>query len=128
MNDPAILGILKAGLIPTPNPSQPGDSVYERRDFSPFSQRTNEQLYKGDYQMTAKQRLTLSYFHETGDYVVNPSGNNILGWVVHDYTFGQHEANVAHTWTVTNNTVNQLMLNYTRLIGGRVCHPAARTD
>jgi outer membrane receptor protein involved in Fe transport len=121
--DPAILAIAKAGLIPTPNPSQIGDSIYTRRDFSPYNQKTDEQLYKGDYQLSSKQRLTLSYFHETGDFVVNPSGNNIKGWVTHDYKFAQHEANVAHTWTITNNTVNQLMLNYTRLIGGRVPSP-----
>jgi outer membrane receptor protein involved in Fe transport len=122
--DPAILAIAKAGLIPTPNPSQPGDSIYTRRDFSPFNEKTDEQLYKADYQMTGKQRLTVSEFHETGDFVVNPSGNNVLGWVVHDYKFAQHVANVAHTWTITNNTVNQLMLNYTRLIGGRVPSPS----
>ncbi len=74
--------------------------------------------------MTPKQRLTLSYFHETGDFIVNPSGNNVLGWVVHNYTFAQHEANIAHTWTISNATVNQLALNYTRLIGGRVPSPA----
>jgi outer membrane receptor protein involved in Fe transport len=122
--DPAILKMIQAGLFPTPNPTQPGDSVYTRRDLSPFRQKTDEQLYKGDYQMTARQRLTVSEFHETGDYVVNPSGNNILGYVVHDYKFLEHVANVAHTWTITNNTVNQLMLNYTRLIGGRVPSPA----
>ena len=122
--DPSIAAIMKAGLIPTPNPSQASDTIYTRRDFSPYRQKTDEQLYKGDYQMTGKQRLTLSYFHLTGDYVQNPSGNNILGWVVHDYTFAQHEANVAHTWTISNSTVNQLMLNYTRLIGGRVPSPA----
>jgi len=121
--DPAILAIIKAGLIPTPNPSQAGDSIYTRRDFSPYRQKTDEQLYKGDYQMTAKQRLALSYFHLAGDYVVNPSGNNILGWVTHDYKFNQHEANIAHTWTITNSTINQLALNYTRLIGGRVPSP-----
>jgi outer membrane receptor protein involved in Fe transport len=117
--DPSILAIVKAGLIPTAS----GPS-YTRQDFSPFRQQTDEQLYKGDYQITAKQRLALSYFHQTGDFVVNPSGNNVVGWVVHDYKFNQHEANVAHTWTVTNNTVNQLMLNYTRLIGGRVPSPS----
>src|SRR6185437_9988305 len=122
--DPAIAAIIKAGLIPTPNPSQPSDTIYTRRDFSPFRQKTNEELYKGDYQMTEKQRLTLSYFHLTGDNVQNPSGNNILGWVVHDYTFAQHIANIAHTWTISNSTVNQLMVNYTRLIGGRVPSPS----
>jgi outer membrane receptor protein involved in Fe transport len=122
--DPAILAIIKAGLIPTPNPSAAGDSIYTRRDFSPFNQKTDEQLYKSDCQMTGMQRLTLSYFHQSGDFVVNPSGNNVLGWVVHDYKFAQHEANVGHTWTITNNTVNQLMLNYTRLIGGRVPSPS----
>ncbi len=118
--DPAILAIVKAGLIPTSTAA----SSYQRRDFSPFSEKTDEQLYKGDYQLAAKQRLTLSYFHQTGDFVVNPSGNNVLGWVVHDYKFNQHEANAAHTWTITNNTINQLMLNYTRLIGGRVPSPS----
>lgn len=121
--DPTIAAILKAGLIPTPNP-RPGDSIYQRRDFSPFTQKTNEQLYKGDYQMTQKQRLSLAYFHVFGDYVNNPSGNNILNWTSHDYTFNQHQANVAHTWQLSNSTVNQLMLNYTRLIGGRVPSPS----
>ena len=116
--DPSISAIMKAGLIPT------AGTAGTITQFSPYSQKTNEQLYKGDYQMTAKQRLTMSYFHETGDFIVNPSGNNINGWVVHNYTFAQHEANVAHTWTITNNTVNQLMLNYTRLIGGRVPSPS----
>jgi outer membrane receptor protein involved in Fe transport len=121
--DPAIAAIVKAGLIPTPNPSQVGDSIYTRRDLDPFSQKTNEQLYKTDYQLTQKQRLTFSYFHETGEYFQNPSGNNILNWETEDFKFLQHEANIAHTWTITNNTVNQLMLNYTRIIGGRVDIP-----
>lgn len=121
--DPAIYAIIKAGLIPTPNPSQASDTIYTRRDFSPFREKTDEELYKGDYQMTAKQRLTMSYFHMTGDFVVNPSGNNILGWVVHDYKFAQHDANVQHVFTITNNTINQLFLGYMRLIGGRVPSP-----
>jgi Carboxypeptidase regulatory-like domain len=116
--DPSIAAIMKAGLIPT------AGTAGTITQFSPYSQKTNEQLYKGDYQMTSKQRLALSYFHETGDFVVNPSGNNVNGWVVHDYKFAQHEANVAHTWTISNATVNQLMFNYTRLIGGRVPSPA----
>jgi hypothetical protein len=122
--DPAIAKIIAAGLIPKPNPSAAGDSIYTRRDLSPFRQRTDEQLYKTDYDLMAKQRLTFSYFHQTGDFVVNPSGNNILGWVVHDYKFAQHDANIQHTTTLTNNTVNQLYLNYTRLIGGRVPSPS----
>jgi len=121
--DPTILAIIQKGLIPTPNPSQPSDSVYTRRDFSPFRQKTNEQLYKADYQLTSKQRLTASEFYQKGDFVLNPSGNNILGWVVDDYKFIEHVANVAHTWTLSNSTVNQLMLNYTRLLGGRVGSP-----
>ena len=119
--DPSIYAIVKKGLIP----ASPGNGAsYVVQEFSPFSQKTDEQLYKGDYQMTAKQRLTMSYFHESGDFVINPSGNNVLGWVVHDYTFNQHEANIEHVWTISNATVNQLALNYTRLIGGRVPSPA----
>ncbi len=119
--DPAILGIIKAGLIPT---SAGNGSYTTPQTASPYRQKTDEQLYKGDYQITPTQRLTLSYFHQTGDYIVNPSGNNVLGWVVHDYTFFQHQANIAHTWTVNNSTINQLSLNYTRLIGGRVPSPS----
>jgi hypothetical protein len=122
--DPAILNVLKANLIPTPNPSQPGDTAYTRRDLQRFTQKTDEQLYKGDYQMTQKQRLTLSYFHQTGDYVLNPSGNNVLNWTTHNYNFLQHNANVQHVWTLSNNTVNQLYLGYTRLLGGRVASPS----
>ena len=117
--DPSIMAIVKAGLIPTSTAA----ASYLRTDFSPFRQKTDEQLYKGDYQIAAMHRLTLSYFHQTGDYVTNPSSNNIVGWVVHDYKFNQHEANLAHTWTLSNTTLNQLALNYTRLIGGRVPSP-----
>ncbi len=118
--DPSILAIIKAGLIPT----SAGNGAYTRQDLSPFTQQTNEQLGKVDYQITDKQRLTLSYFHQTGDYVVNPSGNNVLNWTTHDYKFNQHEANILHTWTLSNSTVNQLAINYTRLIGGRIASPA----
>ncbi|HEX5283702.1 MAG TPA: TonB-dependent receptor [Bryocella sp.] len=118
--DPAIAAIVKAGLIP----ASAGNGSYAVQEVSPYRQKTDEELYKGDYQVTPMQRLTLSYFHMTGDFVQNPSGNNIKGWVTHDYTFAQHEANIAHTWTISNSTVNQLMLNYTRLIGGRVPSPA----
>jgi hypothetical protein len=121
--DPAILAMITKGLFPTPNPSQPGDSVYERRDFSPFTQKNNEQLYKADYDVTPRQRITASEFHQTGNNLQNPSGNNILGWTTDSFQYLLHVANIAHTWTLSNNTVNQLMLNYTRLIGGRVPIP-----
>ncbi len=119
--DPSIEAMIKANLFPT----SPGNGSYQVQQFSPYRQQTDEQLYKGDYQIAAKQRLELSYFHQSGDFTVNPGGNttNILGWITHDYKFNQHEANVAHTWTISNSTVNQLMLNYTRLIGGRIPSP-----
>ncbi|WP_213806134.1 TonB-dependent receptor [Granulicella sp. dw_53] len=123
--DPAIANIVKAGLIPTPNPSQPGDTAYSRRDLQRFTQATNEQLYKADYQITGMQRLTLSYFHQTGDYVLNPSGNNVLNWTTHNYNFLQHNANIQHVWTLSNSTVNQLYAGYTRLLGGRVASPGS---
>jgi len=73
--------------------------------------------------MTSKMRLTASEFYQKGLYLQNPSGNNILGWTTDHFAYTLHVANVAHTWTITNNTVNQLMLNYTRLIGGRSPSP-----
>ena len=117
--DPAILAIIQKGLIP----ASPGNGNYLRSDRSPYRQQLDEQLGKVDYQLSPKQRLMLSFFHQTGDYVINPSGNNILGWTVHDYKFAQDEANVQHTWIFSSSIVNQLSLNYTRLIGGRVPSP-----
>jgi hypothetical protein len=122
--DPTILKIFAAGLIGLPNPSQTGDSAYTRRDLQRFTNRTDEYLAKSDVQLTAKQRLTLSYFHQTGSQLLNPAGNNINNWTTHNYNFLQHNANVQHTWTVSNSTVNQLFLGYTRLLGGRVAAPA----
>jgi hypothetical protein len=122
--DPAIYAIIKAGLIPTPNPTLPSDTIYTRRDFSPFTQHTDEQLYKGDYQMTSKMRLTASEFYQKGLFLQNPSGNNILGWTTDQFKYTVHVANVAHIWTITNNTVNQFLVNYTRLIGGRAPTPS----
>ena len=122
--DPSIVKILQAGLIPLPNPTIATDSPYLRRDLQRFTQSTNEELGKGDIQLTAKQRLTLSYFHQTGSYLLNPSGNNVLNYTNHQYDFLQHNANVQHVWTLTNSTVNQLYFGYTRLLGGRIASPA----
>ncbi len=122
--DPTIFKILAANLIGLPNPSQTSDTAYTRRDLQRFTNQTDEYLIKGDVQLNAKQRLTLSYFHQTGAQLLNPSGNNILNWTVQNYNFLQHNANVQHTWTVSNSTVNQLFVGYTRLIGGRIASPA----
>ncbi|MBS1814494.1 MAG: TonB-dependent receptor [Acidobacteria bacterium] len=122
--DPTIRAIMDAGLIPLPNPSASSDSVYTRRDLQRFTQQRDEYLVKGEHKLTPTQALTLSYFHMWGKQLLNPSGNNVAGWTQHIYNFTQHNANVQHVWTISNNTVNQLFLGYTRLLGGRVATPA----
>lgn len=122
--DPTVRAIMDAGLIPLPNPSASTDSVYTRRDLQRFTQKRDEYLIKGEHKLTPKQALTLSYFHMWGEQLLNPSGNNVSGWTQHIYNFTQHNANVQHVWTISNSTVNQLFIGYTRLLGGRVATPA----
>lgn len=123
--DPTIRRIMDAGLIPLPTGiQQTGDTIYTRRDRQRATQLTNEYLGKVEHQLSGKQRLGLSYFFLSGNQLLNPSGNNVLNWTLHTYTFKQHNANAQHTWTINNNMVNQFFLGYTRLIGGRVASPA----
>ncbi|WP_260706581.1 carboxypeptidase regulatory-like domain-containing protein [Edaphobacter flagellatus] len=121
--DPAIYAMIKAGLIPTPAPTALDTSPYARRDLSPFSQMTNEQLYKMDYQMTTKQRLTLSYFHQYGSNIFDASGNNILNYSKQNFTYNQHNANIQHVYVLNSNTVNQFVVSFSRLFGARINSP-----
>jgi outer membrane receptor protein involved in Fe transport len=124
--DPSIYAILQAGLMPTPGP-QASDiaigNLYARHDLSPFSQMTNEQLYKTDYQMTARQRLTLSYFHQHGDNTFDASANNIINYTKQDFEYNQHNATIQHVFVLTPNTVNQFVIAFSRLFGARVNEP-----
>ena len=80
---------------------------------------TWEYLIKGEHQLTAKQRLTASYFHSTGSRQI-PSGSTVsLPWVAQNQNWTQNLANVSDTITFSNSVINQTYVNYSRLMGGR---------
>jgi hypothetical protein len=80
---------------------------------------TWEYLVKGEHQLTAKQRLTASYFHSTGSRQI-PSGSTVsLPWVAQNQNWTQNLANMSDTISFSNSVINQTYFNYSRLLGGR---------
>src|SRR4029078_9601541 len=46
-----------------------------------------------------------------------------IPWVDRDFKWTQHNVNLADTWTLSSNTINQLRFTYVRQFGGRVNNP-----
>ncbi|MGA3160109.1 MAG: carboxypeptidase regulatory-like domain-containing protein [Terracidiphilus sp.] len=89
---------------------------YNGQEAQPYD--TWEYLIKGEHQLTARQRLTASYFHSTGSRQI-PSGSPSLPWVAQNQNWTQNLANVSDTIAFSNNLINQTYFNYSRLMGGR---------
>jgi len=83
---------------------------------------TDEFLIKVDHNLTPSQRVQLSYFNTSGIQQQSPGGN--LVWSQQNYSWRQQNANVSHTWTISPTKINQIWLNYTRMLAGRVNTPA----
>ncbi|AFL87528.1 hypothetical protein Terro_1218 [Terriglobus roseus DSM 18391] len=118
--DPTAVNILKyvRANLPTQQPAQFGDTRYTYRTRSPLPEQNNEYLIKTDHQLAAKHRLTLSYFML--DYKVRSVPTTFTqAWSYSDYANKQQNANIAETWTVSDRTVNQFFVGYTRQNGGR---------
>ncbi|SEB49160.1 TonB-dependent receptor [Terriglobus roseus] len=118
--DPTAVNILKyiRANLPTQQPAQFGDTQYTYRTRSPLPEQNNEYLIKTDHQIAAKHRLTLSYFML--DYKVRSVPSTFTqAWSYSDYANKQQNANVGETWTVSDRTVNQFFVGYTRQNGGR---------
>ena len=102
------------------------NSFYEVRRPDPV--RTDEATLKLDHQFSANQSLAASYFFLTGSDtqpltgIGTTSGGNIP-WVDRDFNWNQHNLNLAHTWTLSPTTINQLRGTYTRQFGARVNAP-----
>ena len=75
-----------------------------------------------DHNLTPSQRVQLSYFNTSGIQQQSPGGN--LVWSQQNYSWRQQNANVSHTWTISPTKINQIWLNYTRMLAGRVNTPA----
>jgi hypothetical protein len=98
------------------------NGFYEVRAPDPL--RTDEMTLKLDHQISASQSLAVSYFFLTGTDTQPLSGSGNIPWVDRDFKWKQHNVNLAHTWTLSPTTINQLRGTYTRQFGARVNNPA----
>ena len=85
---------------------------------------TDEVTFKLDHQLTERRSMAVSYFYLKGKDTQPLSGSGNIPWVDRDFTWTQHNVNVADTWTLSPSMINQLKFTYTRQFGGRVNDPA----
>ena len=97
------------------------NSFYEVRQADPL--RTDEATLKLDHQLTSAQSLAVSYFFLTGTDTQPLTLTGNIPWVDRDFKWKQHNVNLAHTWTLSPSTINQLRGTYVRQFGGRVNNP-----
>jgi len=118
-----IVKYLKANL-PAQLPAQFGDTRYTYRTRSPLPEQNEEYLIKTDHQLTQAHRLTLSYFLLNYRVRIAPSTFSQI-WSFSNYANKQQNASISDTWTVSNRSVNQFWVTYTRQYGGRTANPAS---
>jgi hypothetical protein len=94
---------------------------YEVRQADPL--RTDEATLKLDHQLSSAQSLAVSYFFLTGTDTQPLTLTGNIPWVDRDFKWKQHNVNLAHTWSVSPSTINQLRGTYVRQFGGRVNNP-----
>ncbi|OLC73976.1 MAG: hypothetical protein AUH72_22435 [Acidobacteria bacterium 13_1_40CM_4_65_8] len=104
------------------------NSFYEVRSPDPLQ--TDEATLKLDHQLSAAQSLAVSYFFLTGvdtqplsGIAQSQSSGGNIPWVDRDFKWNQHNINLAHTWTLSPTTINQLRGTYVRQFGARVNNP-----
>lgn len=120
--DPTAQNIINK-YIPLPNASNLSTPFLNRwTGYTPAVMNTDEFLIKVDHNLTPSQRLSVSYFNTSGIQQQSPGGN--LVWSQQNYSWRQQNANVSHTWTISPTKINQIWLNYTRMLAGRVNTPA----
>jgi outer membrane receptor protein involved in Fe transport len=118
--DPVAVAVLKPSVVPLPTNTT--TNRYVGNEGLPNS--TDEYLIKGDFQLYPKHRTTLAYYQSIGTQVTLPSGSNLPGWALNDYTYRQQNANASDIWTPSSRSGNQIWLSYTRMLAGRVSNPA----
>jgi outer membrane receptor protein involved in Fe transport len=85
---------------------------------------SDEYLIKGDFQLVPQHRVSLDYFQSKGSQIILPSGSNLPGWALSNYTYRQQNASVSDVWTLSSHSVNQAWLSYSRMMAGRISSPA----
>src|SRR5262249_7118732 len=119
--DPTAVNILNwlKSHLPAEQPKQSGDIKYTYRTLSPTPQSNNEYLAKTEHQLGPNHRLTLSYFTIKTNQLVDLGGFT-QAWSYSNYAARQQNANISEVWTVSNRSVNQFWVNYTRQFAGRI--------
>jgi hypothetical protein len=123
--DPTAVNIINT-LIPGP---VVGANQWQGAIRSPYN--GNDYLGKADYELTSKQRLTLSYFHTSGTNNIVAGGfgtdgitpNSNLPWGQQQFSWSQQNVNLSDTRSISNNKINQTWLSYTRNLAGRLNLP-----
>ncbi|MGA7158905.1 MAG: TonB-dependent receptor [Acidobacteriaceae bacterium] len=119
--DPVAAAVLAKNVpLPSPNQATPANRYIGNEGLP---NQTDEFLIKGDLQFIPKHRIALDYFQSNGKDATLPSGSNLPNWALNDYVYRQQNANVSDVWTISNRTVNQVWLNFTRMAAGRVSTP-----
>jgi hypothetical protein len=141
-NDPLTGRPFPGGIIPAPRFDPAAKTIQERyvplanlpNSFFEVSHpeplHTDEATLKLDHQISRAQTLALSYFYQTGTdtqplsgTAQSQSGGGNIPWVDRDFKWIQHNVNLAHTWTLSPTTINQLRGTYVRQFGARVNNP-----
>ncbi len=115
--DPAALTIQERYV---PRANLPNE-FYEVRRPDPLN--TDEATFKLDHNLSPSHNLALTYFHQRGTDTQPLSLTGNIPWVDRDFKWTQHNVNLADTWTLNSQTINQLRATYVRQFGGRVNNP-----
>jgi outer membrane receptor protein involved in Fe transport len=119
--DPVASAVLSKN-VPLPSANRPTpDNRFLGVEGLPNT--TNEFLIKSDLQFIPAHRITLDYYQSNGSQINLPSGSNLPGWALSNYTYRQQNVNVSDVWTVSPRSVNQAWLSYTRMLAGRISDP-----
>ena len=97
------------------------NNFYEVRRPDPLN--TDEGTLKLDHKISNSQTMALSYFYQKGTDTQPQSVTGNIPWVDRDFKWSQHNLNLAHTWTMSANKINQFRATYMRQFGGRVNNP-----
>jgi hypothetical protein len=84
---------------------------------------TDEATVKVDHYLSPTHTLAFSYFYLAGTDTQPLSGTGNIPWVDRDFTWNQHNLNVADTWTLNPSLINQFRVTYVRQFGARVNNP-----
>ncbi|WP_263409441.1 carboxypeptidase regulatory-like domain-containing protein [Terriglobus tenax] len=120
--DPTVQRLL--ARIPLPNATgvdtATGRTTYRWQGTIANTLNTDEFLLKIDHQI-GQHRIQGMYFNTAGNQQQSPGGN--IDWSRQNFVYRQQNGNLSDTWAISPNVVNQVWLNYTRMIGGRINTP-----